>query len=52
VGVGTSGKGRRRGDGEGIWIWCKYCVHMHANVKMISVEAIPRMGGRKGKWEW
>jgi hypothetical protein len=41
---------RRWGNGGG-WIWYKYCVYMYVNLKMISVETVPEMGGRKMKWE-
>jgi hypothetical protein len=32
-------------------MWDKYCVHMHANGKMIPVETVPEMGKGVDKGE-
>jgi hypothetical protein len=43
------GGGGMSGKSAGGWIWCEYCVHMHVNGKMISVETI---SGMEDKGEW
>jgi hypothetical protein len=42
------GGGKRWGNSEGGWMWCKYCVHLHVNGKLISVETVPGMGEKDG----
>jgi hypothetical protein len=41
------GGGGRWEEGVGGWICCKYCIHMYENGKMIPVETVPGMGGRR-----
>jgi hypothetical protein len=43
------GGGRIRVKGMGGLIWCKYCVYMHTNGKMRSIETISRLGGGENK---
>jgi hypothetical protein len=33
----------------GGWIHCKHCIHMYVNVKIIPVETVPGIGGRRMK---
>jgi hypothetical protein len=41
------GAGRWQGKEVGEWLQCINCIHMYVNAKMIPVETIPEMGGRR-----